>query len=173
MTRGRVHIYTGNGKGKTTAAVGLAVRAAGHGMKTFIGQFMKGQYYGELSTLSRISGIDVEQFGDEGCITKEQVTDEHRMHARRGLDRIREIFDSAAYDIVVMDEVCVSIWFGILTVESVLAVMESKPKNLELVLTGRYAPDELIDQADLVTRMEEVKHYYGSSGVPARKGIEN
>ncbi|THB78142.1 MAG: cob(I)yrinic acid a,c-diamide adenosyltransferase [Desulfobacteraceae bacterium] len=173
MNKGYIHIYTGNGKGKTTAAIGLAIRAAGHGMKTFIGQFMKGQYYGELSVLNEMNLIDVEQFGDEGCITRDQVTPAHREHAQKGIERIGQIFESGQYDIVVMDEVCVTIWFGILTESQVLDVIRFKPVHTELILTGRYAPQSLIAQADLVTSMEEVKHYYNTHEIPSRKGIEN
>ncbi len=170
---GYIHIYTGNGKGKTTAALGLALRAAGHGMKVFIGQFMKGQYYGELASLELIPDIDIEQFGDEGCITRSQVTAAHVRHARKGLNRIHDIMQSLKYDVVIMDEICVAIWFGLVSTESVCRVMEEKPPETELILTGRYAPDSLIDKADLVTRMEGVRHYYETMGVEARRGIEN
>lgn len=171
MEKGYVHIYTGDGKGKTTAALGLAIRAAGHGFKTFIGQFMKGQYYGELTSLKQIPGIRVEQFGDEGCIQLHEVTNVHKKHARTGLTRIATIMDEGEYSLIVMDEILVAIWFGLVSVQEVQEVVLNRPDNVELVLTGRQAPQELIGLADLVTEMREVKHYY-SQGVLARDGIE-
>jgi cob(I)alamin adenosyltransferase len=168
---GYVQVYTGDGKGKTTAALGLALRAAGHGMRTYIGQFMKGQHYGELDALRDHPFITIEQYGDIACIRREDVTPEHVAQAQRGLDRAREVMLSGDYDIVVLDEVNVTIWFGLLPVEDVLALLDERPTHLELILTGRRAPDELIERADLVTEMRELKHYY-EHGVQARKGIE-
>ncbi|HEY76782.1 MAG TPA: cob(I)yrinic acid a,c-diamide adenosyltransferase [Thermoflexia bacterium] len=171
LSKGYVQVYTGDGKGKTTAALGLALRASGHGMYTYIGQFMKGQHYGELDALRDHPYITIEQYGDVRCIRREEVTPEHVAQARRGLERAREAMLSGRYDIVVLDEVNVSIWFGLLTVEEVLAFIDQKPPDVELVLTGRRAPQEIVDRADLVTEMREVKHYY-QQGVMARKGIE-
>jgi cob(I)alamin adenosyltransferase len=171
LSRGYVQVYTGDGKGKTTAALGLALRASGHGMRTYIGQFMKGQHYGELEALRDHPYVTIEQYGDVRCIRREEVTPEHVAQARRGLERAREAMLSGRYDIVVLDEVNVAIWFGLLTVEEVLAFLDEKPGEVELVLTGRRAPDPLIERADLVTEMREVKHYY-QQGVGARKGIE-
>lgn len=169
--RGYVQVYTGDGKGKTTAALGLALRASGHGMRTYIGQFMKGQHYGELNALQDHPCITIEQYGDVRCIRREEVTPEHIAQARRGLERVQEAMLSGRYDIVVLDEVNVAIWFGLLTVKEVLALLDQKPENVELVLTGRCAPPELIERADLVTEMQEVKHYF-QQGVLAREGIE-
>ncbi len=171
METGYVHLYTGDGKGKTTAALGLSLRAAGHGLKTFIGQFMKGQYYGELTALAAVPQVTVEQFGDEGCIQRHEVTDLHRGHAGKGLARISEVMAEGGYQVIIMDEICVAIWFGLVSVEDVLVVVQGRPAGVELVLTGRRAPTELVDAADLVTEMREVKHYY-SKGVLARDGIE-
>jgi cob(I)alamin adenosyltransferase len=171
LSKGYVQVYTGDGKGKTTAALGLAMRAAGHGMRTYIGQFMKGQPYGELDALRDIPAITVEQYGDVRCIHREEVTPEHIAQAQRGLARAREAMLSDQYDIVVLDEVNVTIWFGLLTVEEVLAFLDERPDHVEVILTGRRAPQELIERADLVTEMREVKHYY-QRGVPARQGIE-
>ncbi len=173
MDKGYIHIYTGDGKGKTTAALGLALRAAGHGFDIFIGQFMKGQYYGELTSLQRIPNITIEQFGDEGCITKEEVTDVHKSQAKRGLDRISKIMAKNKYDIIIMDEICVALWFGLITEEEVIKLMQYKPDNIELILTGRKATKKLIATADIVTQMQEIRHYYNSMGVMSRKGIEN
>jgi len=172
MENGYVHLYTGNGKGKTTAAMGLALRAAGHGKKIFIGQFMKGQYYGELTPLKSIQEIEVEQFGDEGCFHKDQMTSLHRDHALKGLDRIDHVMASNGYDVVVMDEICVALWFDLVTCDEVLQVVRKKPERAELILTGRQAPEVLYQAADLVTEMREVKHYYHTHGLLARDGIE-
>ncbi|MFH1155441.1 MAG: cob(I)yrinic acid a,c-diamide adenosyltransferase [Pseudomonadota bacterium] len=171
MNTGYIHVYTGDGKGKTTAALGLAMRAAGHGKSVFIGQFMKGQYYGELSSLALVPGIDIEQFGDEGCFRKEEVTPLHCQHAAQGLERVRAVMASGDYFLVILDEICVAIWFDLISTRDVLALMEEKPRETELVLTGRRAPLELIERADLVTEMKEIKHYY-TRGILARDGIE-
>ena len=171
LSKGYVQVYTGDGKGKTTACLGLALRAAGHGMRTYIGQFMKGQHYGELEALRDYPLITVEQYGDVRCIRREEVTPEHVAQARRGLERAREAMLSGQYEIVVLDEVNVAIWFGLLTVQELLAFLDQRPDHVEVVLTGRRAPQELIERADLVTEMREVKHYY-QQGVVARKGIE-
>lgn len=171
LSKGYVQVYTGDGKGKTTAALGLALRASGHEMRTYIGQFMKGQRYGELEALRDHPYITIEQYGDVRCIRREEVTPEHVAQARRGLERAREAMLSGRYDIVVLDEVNVAIWFGLLTVEEVLAFLDQRPEHVEVILTGRRAPPELIERADLVTEMREIKHYY-QQGVLARKGIE-
>ena len=171
LSKGYVQVYTGDGKGKTTAALGLALRASGHGMHTYVGQFMKGQHYGELDALRDHPHITIEQYGDVRCIRREEVTPEHVAQARRGLERAREAMLSGKYDIVVLDEVNVTVWFGLLDVEEVLAFLDEKPEPVEVILTGRRAPQELIERADLVTEMREVKHYY-EQGVLAREGIE-
>ena len=171
LSKGYVQVYTGDGKGKTTAALGLALRASGHGLRTYIGQFMKGQHYGELEGLRDYSHITIEQYGDVRCIRREEVTPEHVAQARRGLERAREALLSGQYDIVVLDEVNVTVWFGLLTVEEVLTFLDQRPECVEVILTGRTAPPELIERADLVTEMREVKHYY-QQGVMARQGIE-
>ncbi len=171
LPKGYIQIYTGDGKGKTTAALGLALRATGHGMRTYVGQFMKGQSYGELDALRDHPHITVEQYGDVRCIRREEVTPEYIAQARRGLERAREALLSGQYDLVVLDEVNVTVWFGLLTVEEVLAFLDERPTHVEVILTGRRAPQELIERADLVTEMREIKHYY-QQGVAARKGIE-
>ncbi len=168
---GYIQLYTGDGKGKTTAALGLALRAAGHGLYTYIGQFMKGQPYGELYALTALPHITLEQYGDVHCMRKEEVTDRHHRQAREGLAKAREAMQSEHYTLVILDEVLVTLWFGLLTLEEVILVVEDKPRDVELVLTGRKAPPELIERADLVTEMKNIKHYY-DSGVPARDGIE-
>ena len=171
LSRGYVQVYTGDGKGKTTAALGLALRASGHGMRTYFGQFMKGQQYGELDALNEHPLITIEQYGQMRFIRREEVTSEHVAQARRGLARAQEAMQSGDYDIVVLDEVNVAIWFGLLETEDVLAFLDRAPTGVEMVLTGRRAPDELIERADVVTEMRQVKHYY-EQGVVARTGIE-
>jgi len=171
MGKGYIHIYTGNGKGKTTAALGLALRAAGHGYKTFVGQFMKGSYYGELTSLENIKEIDIEQFGGDKCITRDQVDESHKDQARLGLRRIKEILKANQHKIVVLDEICVTIWFGIVAEQEIIEVLDTKPSNMEIVLTGRNASESLVKYADLVTEMKEISHYY-SKGIEARDGIE-
>ena len=169
--RGYVHVYTGDGKGKTTAAVGLAVRAAGHNRRTFFGQFMKGQEYGELAALELLPQVKIEQYGSRGCIRREEVTAEHIDQARSGLEKAKREMLSGRHDVVVLDEVNVALWFGLLTEEAVLNLLDERPRGVELVLTGRRAPQAILDRADLITEMREVKHYY-AAGVTARKGIE-
>jgi cob(I)alamin adenosyltransferase len=171
LTKGFVQVYTGDGKGKTTAALGLAFRAAGYGMRTYIGQFMKGQSYGELEAARQLPGITVEQFGRENLVHAQTVTPEDIALARRGLERARQALTGGEYDIVILDEANVALYFGLLEVEDVLAVIDARPEKVELVLTGRRAPSEIIDRADLVTEMVEVKHYY-RQGVASRDGIE-
>jgi cob(I)alamin adenosyltransferase len=171
LTKGYVQVYTGDGKGKTTAALGLALRAAGYGMYTYIGQFMKGRLYGELEALSDHPYITIEQYGDVHHIHREEITPERVTRAHRGLERAREAMHSGRYDLVVLDEVNVALCFELLRVEQVLALLDDRPLNVEVILTGRGAPKQLIDWADLVTDMQEVKHYY-QQGVMARQGIE-
>lgn len=169
---GLIQVYTGDGKGKTTAALGLALRAAGHGLRTYIGQFMKGQDYGELEGARLLSPyLTIEQYGRPTFVHVRQATPEDVRLAQEGLDRARAAMLSGHYDIVVLDEICVALHFELLTLPEVLLFLEQKPEHVELVLTGRRAPPELVERADLVTEMREVKHPY-NEGVPARKGIE-
>jgi cob(I)alamin adenosyltransferase len=169
-----IQIYTGNGKGKTTAAIGQAIRAAGHGLKSCIIMFMKDFPYGELAVLKKLEQwITVEQFGDDRFVFQKRPPNDNEIGAAQsGLKRAREAMRSGEYDIVILDEVCVTTYFGLLTPEEVLPLLEEKPASVELVLTGRYCPDEWIAKADLVTRMDEVKHYY-QKGVTTRKGFES
>jgi cob(I)alamin adenosyltransferase len=173
MKKGYIHLYTGNGKGKTTAALGLALRAAGHDLSVYIAQFMKGQHYGELSSIALIPNITLKQFGDPGCIRKEEVTPEHILQAQKGMTEFSAIMTQGGYDMLIMDEICVAIWFGLISESQVISMMQSKPDEVELVLTGRKATRKLIDHADLVTEMKEIKHYYHSFGILARQGVEN
>jgi cob(I)alamin adenosyltransferase len=141
-------------------------------MRSYVGQFMKGQRYGELEAARREPLITIEQYSDEVCcIHPEDVTPEHVAQAHRGLERAREAMCSGDYDILVLDEVNVAIWFGLLAVEEVLDFLDQRPDAVEVILTGRNAPPELIERADLVTEMRELKHYF-SRGVASREGIE-
>ena len=174
MERGYIQIYTGNGKGKTTAALGQAVRSAGAGLRTFIIQLMKEYPYSELDGLEPLADrITIEQYGGDAFVYKGEAPDEEeKAKAARALERAAEVMEAGEHDVVVLDEACAAIYFGLVTTEDVLAVVDRKPDSVELVLTGRYCPEELVEQADLVTEMREVKHYY-QDGVRARKGIES
>lgn len=172
--RGYVHVYTGNGKGKTTAALGLAVRAAGHGFRTYFAQFMKKQHYGELGAVrEHLSGlIKMEQFGlEEFHSSGTEVKKEEREAAQEGLAAVDSAMRGGRYQVIVMDEINVTLHFGILDPEPVLNLIRTRPENIELILTGRYAPPEIMAVADLITEMREVRHYF-TSGVPARDGVE-
>lgn len=174
LKKGYVQIYTGNGKGKTTAALGQALRAAGSGLKTFIVQFMKDFQYGEVNELQQLNDcIELERYGNDTFVFCKQPPDKKDIGAaKHALNRAREAMLSGKYDIVIMDEVCVAIYFALLETKEVLMLLEEKPGHVELILTGRYCPSELIDKADLVTEMREIKHYY-QKGILARKGIES
>lgn len=173
LGKGYVHVYTGNGKGKTTAALGLAFRAMGHGMKTYVGQFMKGQHYGELDT-ARIMPkyITIEQYGKDTFIHVKNPPAPEDVHmAQEGLAKAKTAMFSNKYDIIILDEITTAHYFHLVSISDMLEFIKQKPDGIELVFTGRYAPKKLIDAADLVTEMTEVKHYY-QKNVEARNGIE-
>lgn len=172
LKRGLVQVYTGEGKGKTTAALGLAMRAAGHGLRVYIVQFMKGwPNYGELKSVRRHPEITLRQFGRPEFVDPEKPDPADMEMAREALQEARRVIASGSYDLVILDEVNVALKYGLIELKQVLALIEEKPESVELVLTGRYAPPELIERADLVTEMREVKHPY-KKGVKGRKGIE-
>ena len=171
LDRGYVQIYTGDGKGKSTAAFGLALRAAGAGLRVFIAQFIKGGRYSELVALDRLSDqITIKQYG-RGRFIRREPAQEDIDAGRKGFDEVRRLVVSGEYDVIIMDEANVAIRHGIISVDEVLALADSKPAHVELVVTGRGADPRLIERADLVTEMREVKHYY-KQGVAARRGIE-
>ena len=171
--KGYVQVYTGGGKGKTTAALGLALRAAGYGLKTYIGQFLKGHNYGELSSVKKLSPyIKVEQFGRKGFIhVTENPDEEDFQRAKKGLEKCSKAMKSQKYQIIVLDEINVAVYFKLLTERQVHQFLDEKPEGIEVILTGRYAPESFLKRADLVTEMKEIKHYY-KKGVQAREGIE-
>jgi cob(I)alamin adenosyltransferase len=170
---GYVQVYTGNGKGKTTAALGLALRAAGHGMKTLFVQFLKARPSGEVEAAKKLAPlVQIERFGREGFITiQDGPDDEDRARARAGLARARDALLSGEYAIVVLDEINTAVHFGLVPESEVLDLLALRPPEVELVLTGRYAPASFIERADLVTEMTGTKHYF-DQGVRAREGIE-
>ena len=169
--KGYVQIYTGDGKGKTTAALGLALRAAGAGLKVFISQFVKGMEYSEIKALKKFEGdIEIRQFGRR-CFIHEKPGEEDIKLAREGLEETRRKLDSGEYDLVMLDEANIAVHFDLFSVEELIEAIKSRPKNVEVVVTGRKAHPKLIEIADLVTEMKEVKHYY-TAGVEAREGIE-
>ena len=174
--KGLIQVYTGEGKGKTTAALGLALRAAGHGWHTYIGQFMKGQTYGELAAVQLLGQdpagqplVTIEQYGHPNFIR--QAAPQDIQMAREGLARAEEAMLSGRYEIVVLDEINVALYFELIDVEDVLDLIDQKPSAIELVLTGRRVPQVILDRADYVTVMQEGKHPY-AQGISARKGID-
>lgn len=174
IDRGYTHLYTGNGKGKTTAALGLALRAAGAGLRTLMIQFMKGQHYSELDAVKMLDGhIVIEQYGSpDFCRPGDGDISEHYRNAQRGVARAREALHEEGFSIIILDEIVTALLFKLLTLEEIIELIRAKPSGRELVLTGRGAPEKLFEHCDLVTEMREIRHYY-ESGVPARAGIEH
>lgn len=170
MENSYVHIYTGNGKGKTTASLGLSVRAALAGKKVFFGQFIKGMDYSELRLSNYIPNIEIHQFGRD-CFIYNDPTDEDIKEARKGLNICKEVLKSGKYDLVVLDELNIALYYKLFTVDEAIEIIKNRKSSVEVVITGRYAPKELTELADLVTEMKEIKHYY-TKGIMARKGIE-
>jgi len=174
LNQGFIHIYTGNGKGKSTAAIGQAVRAAGFGLKTYIVQFMKEYPYNELNSLKYLGEwITIEQFGGDAFVYKKELPGKEEISkALKGLSIAKEKMFSGNYDLVILDEAIVAVYFKLIKTEDLAAFIKQKPGNIELILTGRYCTEELINLADLVTEMKEIKHYY-KNGVTSRRGIES
>ena len=166
-----IQIYTGNGKGKTTAALGLIIRALGNGKKVCLIQFMKKNFvYGEIKFLEKQNNIDVFQFGTDQLIDPNNPDEIDFKEAKRGYQKTREILNSGKYDLIVIDEINVAVEWKLLPPEKQLELMDIKT-DAEVVMTGRYASPEVIKKANLVTEMLEIKHYY-SEGIQARKGVE-
>jgi cob(I)alamin adenosyltransferase len=170
-SKGYIQVYTGNGKGKTTAAFGLALRAVGAGKKVFFAQFIKGRTYSEIEAVKKfVPDITIKQYG-QGCFIVEKPTEADILAARNGLAEVAKILKSEKYDMVVLDEATIALYYQLFSIDEFLDVLKKKNPETEVVVTGRYAPPELIEMADLVTEMKEVKHYY-TKGIEARKGIE-
>jgi len=171
LTEGYVQVYTGDGKGKTTAALGLIVRALGQGLRPAVLQFMKSDpSWGEIVTLKRL-GVPVQQCGLDHWVVEGEVTKGDLAAAAAGCIKARALVESGDYDIVVLDELMTALFFDLVPLDSVLAMVATKPAGVELVMTGRHAPPEIIAAADLVTEMRPLKHY-SDAGVKARPGIE-
>jgi len=169
--QGYVQVYTGDGKGKTTAAIGLAVRAAGAELKVFIAHFLKMGDYSEIKSLKKFSeNITVEQFG-RGRFRQGKPLPEDVESAKRGLEKVKSVMNSGEYDVVILEEANIAVWKGLFPEQDLLDIIDAKPMGVELVITGRGATSKVIEIADLVTEMKRIKHYY-YKGVRGRVGIE-
>jgi cob(I)alamin adenosyltransferase len=169
--RGYVQVYTGDGKGKTTAALGLAIRAVGAGLRVFIAQFVKGMEYSELKVLRKFSdSVVVRQYGRD-CFIYREPEEKDRELAREGLQEVQKVAAGGQYDLVILDEANIATYFNLFPVEDLLELIRRRADNVEIVITGRRADARVVEAADLVTEMKEVKHYY-RKGVQARDGIE-
>lgn len=172
MKKGFVQVYTGEGKGKTTAAFGQGLRAVGHGFKVIMIQFMKGKIdYGELKAVKKLSNFKIKRSGLPTFVDRDHPSKTDQALAEQGLKRARDVIRSKKYDLVILDEINVAIDYGLVKLGQVLRLVKSKPSKVDLILTGRYAPDELIEAADLVSEVREIKHHF-QKGVKARPGIE-
>ncbi|MCL5056806.1 MAG: cob(I)yrinic acid a,c-diamide adenosyltransferase [Actinobacteria bacterium] len=172
-SKGLVIVFTGNGKGKTTASLGMALRAWGQGMKVLVIQFIKGgRIYGELLAAGKMEGFEIRPLG-EGFVrgAGEEETAAHRAAAQKALEDTREEIVSGKWDMIILDEIIYAVGFKLLKEEDLLELIARKPSGMHLVMTGRNAPESLIDRADLVTEMREIKHPY-SLGIKAQKGVE-
>lgn len=170
-TTGLIIVFTGNGKGKTTAALGTVLRAAGHGMKILVLQFIKGTWkYGELESLNKL-GVKIKTLG-RGFTWKQSDLKQDVILAQSGWERAKNAIFSGEYDLIVLDELNYVLSYEFLTVDDVVHVLEKKPERLHVIITGRDASPELIERADLVTEMKMIKHPYHARGIKAQKGIE-
>ena len=171
QNQGFIQVYTGNGKGKTTAALGLALRSHGAGKKIFIGQFIKGKHYSELDAIKNcLPNIELKQYGLD-CFIVNEPEEKDFIAAQKGLEEMKEIILSGKYDLVIMDELNIALYYKLFDIETVINILKSKQKHVEIVITGRYAHESILEIADLVTEMKEVKHYF-TKGIDARSGIE-
>jgi cob(I)alamin adenosyltransferase len=171
MRRGYVQVYTGNGKGKTTAALGLALRSVGAGLRVFIAQFIKKRRCSEHILLEELRDrVTIKQYGT-GFLLGKKPAKAAVQAARTGYEEVRNALLSQEYDVVILDEANVAVRYGLITVQELLDLIALKPKKVELVITGRYADEQVMQAADLVTEMREIKHY-AKQGVTARRGIE-
>lgn len=178
MEKGYIHVYTGNGKGKTTAAFGLAVRALCAGKSIYVGQFVKSMKYNETRIEQLFANADnsfgkitIEQLG-RGCFIDKEPEQTDIDTAHEALAHCKAIMEEGKFDVVILDELCIALHFHLLTEEEVLSALRERAENVEVVITGRKAPQSLVDIADLVTDMQEVKHYY-TQGILSRNGIDH
>ncbi|MBC8449152.1 MAG: cob(I)yrinic acid a,c-diamide adenosyltransferase [Chloroflexi bacterium] len=172
LKQGLIQVYTGEGKGKTTAALGLALRAAGHGLRVYIVQFMKGwPHYGELVSVQQLPSVTLRQFGRPDFVNRAHPDPEDVRLAGEALQHAGQIIASGDYDVVILDEVNVALDYGLIGLDDVLTVLDARPEHVELVLTGRGAHLEIIQRANLVTEMLAIKHPY-DAGTVGRRGIE-
>ncbi len=171
LEKGFVHIYTGNGKGKTTAAIGLGIRATGEGLKVYMIQFMKGRRYSESDALKNMKNFTVVQFGRDEFVSKENPEQIDIDLARKGFEHAKEIIKNGEHDLIILDEINVAVDFKLIPLKDVLKLMDEKPEKVELVLTGRYVHPDMVKQADLVSEILEIKHPY-QNGIQSRKGID-
>lgn len=173
MKIGQFQVYTGNGKGKTTAALGLALRASGAGMRVYFCQFIKDQPYSEIKALGMLPNVTVRQFGTgKGILTYREKEDADVACARAGYEALTDALTSGDYDVVIADEINCALMCGLLSETDLLRLAELRPEGTELVFTGRGATDAILRRADLATEMRLIKHYYQEKKLPARKGIE-
>ncbi len=174
LETGRVQVYTGDGKGKTTAALGLACRAVGHDLKVVMIQFMKGSIdYGELNTAKRLApNLTIIQQGRENFVNREDPDPIDVKMAQEGIKLAKRFMEKDPPDILILDELNVALDFGLVSLEQVLELLKLRPEKMELVITGRYAHPEVMKRADLITEMVEIKHYYNMEGLDGRVGIE-
>ena len=171
MKKGFIHVYTGHGKGKTTAALGLGLRAVGAGFKVHMVQFMKGRRYSEIDGIEQLSNFTVSQHGRDEFVNKEKPEPIDINMAQEGFDFAKKIIKDNKFDMIILDELNVAVDFKLIDLKDVLNLIEDKPEPLELILTGRYAHSDIIKKADLVTEMLEIKHPY-QKGILSRKGID-
>jgi len=167
---GYIQIYTGNGKGKTTAAFGLAIRALMSGKKVYIGQFVKDMAYNETKIANDYEDLTIEQLG-KGCFISREPTEEDKIKAKKALNYCYDLYKSERYDVIILDELCIALYFKLFTAKEVIKYFFNHEYSAEIVITGRYCPSELIEKADLVTEMKEVKHYF-SQGIHSRDGFD-
>jgi cob(I)alamin adenosyltransferase len=171
VKKGFIHVYTGPGKGKTTAALGLGLRAVGAGFKVHMVQFMKGRRYSEIDGIEQLSNFSVSQHGRDEFVNKENPEKIDIDMAQEGFKFAKKIVKDNKYDVIILDEINVAVDFNLINLNEVLILIDEKPQPLELILTGRYAHPDIIKKADLVTEMLEIKHPY-QKGILSRKGID-
>jgi cob(I)alamin adenosyltransferase len=171
-TKGLIQVYTGNGKGKTTAAFGQALRAIGQGFRVCVIQFMKGRKYGEFIAAEKyLPNLTIHLSGLDSFVMRDNPAPVDIEHARKGLELARKVVASGDYDMVILDEINVAVDFKLIPLAEVIEIIRTRPPALDLILTGRYAPPEIKELADTVSEIREIKHHY-NAGIKDRAGIE-